>query len=234
MIPTDERVAAKRRFYSADSVARGYDRQRFGGRSGQYVNQREIGLVEQLLPAGNRVVDVGAGTGRLGLALKRRGDQVVSCDPSLAMLQQGRAQGLTNEVQGDGFALPFVDEAFKGAVALRLLFHFEEVEPLLREVRRVVQPGGRLVCDTYSWSVRALLPLQSGRWGPSVYAIRPRDFAVTARKAGWSIDKKVACFLTSPYIYRLLPEKVSLRLEIWERRVPRSLLARNFWSLRAA
>jgi ubiquinone/menaquinone biosynthesis C-methylase UbiE len=230
---TDDLITAKRRFYSDAEVARRYDRLRFGGRSGRYVNQREIALVERLLPAGRRIVDVGAGTGRIGLALARRGDTVVSCDPSEAMLRQATAHGLKHEVQGDGFALPFVDGAFQGAVALRLLFHFANVRPLLGEIRRVVRLGGTLVCDTYAWSARALLPLQAARWGPAVYAVRSRSFAARAAASGWAVRQVVPCFLTSPYVYQLLPERASLRLERWEQRVPRRLLARRFWALTA-
>jgi SAM-dependent methyltransferase len=42
-------------------------------------------------------------------------------------------------------ALPFPDASFDGAIAARLLLHVENPEPVIREMKRVVKPGGRVV-----------------------------------------------------------------------------------------
>ncbi|HEY8745765.1 MAG TPA: class I SAM-dependent methyltransferase, partial [Chloroflexota bacterium] len=157
--PTNAQVVEKREFYRQAEVAGTYDAQRFGGASGAQVNARELALVCQLLPPGGPNADIACGTGRLTAILRRRGDTVLPCDASLAMLRVARGNGAGPVVQADAFSLPVGDARCAGAATLRLLFHFAEPGPLLAELRRIVQPGGVLVCDTYSWSARALVPL---------------------------------------------------------------------------
>ena len=55
----------KRAFYAQPEIVAAYDQQRFGSPSGSWVNERELALVESLLPGAGRVLDLGAGTGRL-------------------------------------------------------------------------------------------------------------------------------------------------------------------------
>jgi ubiquinone/menaquinone biosynthesis C-methylase UbiE len=78
---------SKREFYSRPDVAREYDRQRFGGLSGARVNERELEIVESLLPPSGRVLDLACGTGRLTHRLAARGYDVVALDSSPAMLR---------------------------------------------------------------------------------------------------------------------------------------------------
>ncbi|MCL4540913.1 MAG: methyltransferase domain-containing protein, partial [Chloroflexi bacterium] len=85
--PSAQAVEEKRAFYQQRWVAEAYDQQRFGGASGARVNQRELAAVLNLLPPGGLIADIGCGTGRLSQALQERGDIVISCDASVAMLQ---------------------------------------------------------------------------------------------------------------------------------------------------
>ena len=62
-------------------------------------------------------------------------------------------------VLADAFQLPFRDDAFEAVVTLRLLFHYAEVEPIVREMARVCKPGGVVIFDTASWSPRARVAL---------------------------------------------------------------------------
>ena len=231
--PAAANVAEKRAFYRRPEVAGSYEAQRFGGASGERVNARELALVAELLPAGGRVADVGCGTGRLTAALRRRGDTVVPCDASLAMLAVAVRQGAGPCVQADAFALPLADGACDGAASVRLLFHFADPAPLLRELRRITRHGGVLVCDTYSWSPRSRLPLGRRRWGARVATIRRDAFLRLAVSVGWSLRAARPCFLVSPYVYRRLPLLAVRLLERLERRVPRPLLCRTFWALEA-
>ncbi|MHB8619268.1 MAG: class I SAM-dependent methyltransferase [Chloroflexota bacterium] len=232
--PTGRLVAAKRSYYRRPEVAAEYDARRFGGASGGYVNRREIALAAKLVPDGAAVIaDVGTGTGRLLSALGARGRTVIGLDASLPMLRQAartRAGGL---VQADAFRLPVLDASCDAVVSLRLLFHFDDVEPLLREARRIARTGGVLVCDTCSWSPRGWLPLDRGHWGERVATISRERFRHLALNAGWQVEEEQACFLVSPYVYRRLPLPVARWLERMERRLPPALLCRGFWALRA-
>ena len=230
---SDARVAEKREFYRLAAVAGAYDAQRFGGASGAHVNARELALVCDLLPTGGPHADIACGTGRLTSALRQRGDVVLPCDSSLAMLRVALRHGVGPVVQADAFALPVADARCAGAVLLRLLFHFADPGPFLTEMRRIVRPGGTLVCDTYTWSARALLPLGPKRWGARVSTISRAQFTTLAAGCGWTVREERPCFLISPYIYRRLPLPIARLLERLERRLPTALLCRVFWRLEA-
>lgn len=101
---------------------------------------------------GWRVVDVGAGTGVLSRDLARlvgvRGE-VVALDRSRTLIVAGRRlarqAGLAGRVRfrlAEAAALPFPDGRFDAALAMTLLLHVPEPEPVLRELRRVVRPDG--------------------------------------------------------------------------------------------
>ena len=136
-------------------------------------------------------------------------------------------------IQADAFALPLQTASLDAATCLRVLFHFDDVRPLLRELRRVTRPGGTLVCDTSTWSPRGMLPLDRERWGERVATLSGRRFQELASRSGWRVCAEKPCYLISPYMYRRLPLALARALERLERRLPRQLLCREFWALQA-
>ena len=77
------------------------------------------------LTQGTRVLDVGAGTGRVAHAFADLGCDVVALDPALAMLDQLRSKASTRRVRavvGEGASLPFADCVFDAAVIARVLY----------------------------------------------------------------------------------------------------------------
>ncbi len=224
----DAPITDKRAFYSQVEITERYEEQRFGGASGARVNAREIELVLRLLPAMGSVLDLATGTGRLALAIAGRGQPVVGLDYSPTMGAMAAGRGVRTVV-GDGFALPFARGSFDAVISLRFAFHYAELDPLLREMRRVARPGAALVFDTYSWSPRALVPLGARRWGGVVH-LHPRHEVMRVGAAlGLRLDRAEPCFLFSPYLYRLAPLRLVRIFEALERYVPSSLLCRVFW-----
>ena len=86
-------------------------------------------------PLPRPTVDLGAGT---GLVARESGAPVVQLDASSAMLR--RAAGI--RVLGDLYRLPFRDGAFAAAISVTALIHFDDPAQALREIARVVRPGG--------------------------------------------------------------------------------------------
>jgi demethylmenaquinone methyltransferase / 2-methoxy-6-polyprenyl-1,4-benzoquinol methylase len=100
------------------------------------------------------VLDVGTGTGDLAIALAHCGaNQVIGADFVREMLAVARAKvsarplaGAVTFVTADALQLPFRDETFDGVVNGFLLRNVADLPSALRELVRVLKPGGRLVC----------------------------------------------------------------------------------------
>lgn len=221
---------SKRKFYNQPDIAQTYHEQRFGGASDAWVNAREIELALQLLPVSQRVLDLGCGTGRMTRALAGR-TRLIGVDAANAMLALAHQANTAAFVQGDAFALPFEDASFDSIVALRLVFHFAQLDSLLREMQRVVAPGGVLVFDTYLWSPRAWFPLDQRRWGSGVFIHPARTVEQATNALGLQIRAWQPCFLFSPYLYRRLPLRAVQWLERIEPRIPEPWRARAFWKI---
>jgi ubiquinone/menaquinone biosynthesis C-methylase UbiE len=132
-------------------------------------------IVELAVPnERDRVVDLGAGTGLLSLALAPHAEAVVAVDHAPAMLarlrQKTRASSLNNVacVVADLRSLPLADESATLVVSNYAFHHLAEThkELALAEARRVLEPGGRLVLCDMMFSL----------------SLQPRDRALIARK----------------------------------------------------
>jgi ubiquinone/menaquinone biosynthesis C-methylase UbiE len=98
--------------------------------------------------AGRRILDAGCGAGPLFAALRERGAIVTGIDASTGMLEEARRRlGDDADLQVADLAspLPFPDDAFDDVIASLVLHYLEDWEPTLREMRRVLTPGGRLI-----------------------------------------------------------------------------------------
>jgi demethylmenaquinone methyltransferase/2-methoxy-6-polyprenyl-1,4-benzoquinol methylase len=105
---------------------------------------RRLAVGEVVWP-GDRVLDVCCGTGDLAVAAERRGGRVVGLDFSPRMLERARRKSGTIEwVQGDALALPFPDADFDGATVGFGVRNLEDLEGGMRELARVVRPGGKV------------------------------------------------------------------------------------------
>jgi demethylmenaquinone methyltransferase / 2-methoxy-6-polyprenyl-1,4-benzoquinol methylase len=121
--------------------------------------------------AGERVLDLAAGTGTSSAVLARDGAKCVACDFSLGMLKVGAARfrssgrEATNGdgrpavsfVAGDALALPFANGVFDAVTISFGLRNVADAEAALAEMRRVTRPGGRLVICEFSHLASARL-----------------------------------------------------------------------------
>jgi len=131
---------------------------------GRDVAWRRIVVREAQLPSGGRLLDIATGTGDIALeALRRDGDlRAVGADFSLEMMQRGRASRKPGAERlrwlgADTLALPFPDETFDSFTSGFMLRNVIDVPRSLSEQRRVVKPGGRMVCLEISRPPRNLL-----------------------------------------------------------------------------
>jgi demethylmenaquinone methyltransferase / 2-methoxy-6-polyprenyl-1,4-benzoquinol methylase len=105
-------------------------------------------LVDAVDPRpGQRILDVASGTGMVAFALaERAGCEVVGLDQSPAMLgvARSRADGRVSFVQGEAEHLRFSDSEFDALSFTYLLRYVDDPAATMRELARVVKPGGRI------------------------------------------------------------------------------------------
>jgi ArsR family transcriptional regulator len=107
--------------------------------------------IARLVPPGLRVADVGTGTGILALELARLGLSVVAIDHSSRMLEAARAklaEAGAEDVelrQGEASALPLSDAELDGVFAHMVIQYLPSPAEAIREMARVVRPGGVVV-----------------------------------------------------------------------------------------
>jgi demethylmenaquinone methyltransferase / 2-methoxy-6-polyprenyl-1,4-benzoquinol methylase len=94
---------------------------------------------------GDRVLDACCGTGDLALAAEKAGGRVTGLDFSERMLERARRKSSTVEwVRGDLLELPFEDASFDAATVGFGVRNVADLEEALRELARVLDPGGGL------------------------------------------------------------------------------------------
>lgn len=114
-----------------------------------------VGMVAALAAPGIRVLDIGTGTGALLPILAGAAGTVVAIDNSAAMLARAtglcRQQGLDRVrlCNADAVGLPFRDACFDACNCAMVLHHVARPAQAVREMARVIKPGGRLTVTTF-------------------------------------------------------------------------------------
>jgi ubiquinone/menaquinone biosynthesis C-methylase UbiE len=128
-----------------DKMAAGFERQRAlpgdVARSVRAAVLAAVGRVET-----PRLLDLGAGSGRIGLSFVAAGDDYVAVDLSVRMLRVFAEKDLAGHrarlVQADGRALPFADASFDAVLLIAVFGDVPDWRPLIAEARRVLRPAG--------------------------------------------------------------------------------------------
>ena len=139
-----------------DRIAGLYDRMNTVMTAGLHHQWRRRAADMAALSPGDRALDVATGTGDLALELARRvgpGGEVVATDFSERMLELARAKASARAGEGahvvirsaNALDLPFGDGEFDAATVGFGARNFSDLEQGLREMARVVRPGGRVV-----------------------------------------------------------------------------------------
>jgi demethylmenaquinone methyltransferase/2-methoxy-6-polyprenyl-1,4-benzoquinol methylase len=150
--PPDHRARVAAMF---GRIARRYDLMNTLMTGGQDALWRRYAVRAAQPPRAGRALDVGTGTAKLALALARAmpEGQVVGVDVAEPMLQralpglrQGGAGARVSLALADALALPFADAAFDCVTTAFMIRNVADVGAAFAELRRVVRPGGRVVC----------------------------------------------------------------------------------------
>lgn len=160
-------------------------------------------LVQAIDPRpGQRVLDVATGTGQVAFELVRRGGcEVVGLDQCEEMLAGARVRlaeqpglaGLVTFVAGEAERLPFADGEFDALTFTYLLRYVDDPEATMRELARVVRPGGRVGMVEFgvpepAW-LRRLWRLHTGAGLPLLGRLVSRPWLEVGRFLGPSIEE---------------------------------------------
>src|SRR5689334_2078398 len=117
-------------------------------RSASFVFRTSESLVDELAPRpGERILDLGCGTGVHAAAMASRGAHVVGLDRSAEMITAARvAHPGVSFVVGDGAALAY-DGAFDAVFSNAALHWMTRADDVARGIARALAPGGRLVLE---------------------------------------------------------------------------------------
>jgi len=99
---------------------------------------------------GDRLLDVGGGTGALAAVVGGEGAKAVVLEPNSRKVTFGRSRHPQVEYH-EGFAerIPFPDDSFDCAMAMLSFHHVEDPERALHEVQRVLRPSGRFLLEEF-------------------------------------------------------------------------------------
>jgi ubiquinone/menaquinone biosynthesis C-methylase UbiE len=95
---------------------------------------------------GQRVLDVGGGTGRVAEQLAGLATNVCVLDPSTGMVLEGQRKGIC-VIQGEAEALPYIGDVFDRILMVDAFHHLRDQPWAAREMVRVLAPGGRVVIE---------------------------------------------------------------------------------------
>lgn len=141
--------------------------------------ERALAWVRSLgLPTGARALDAGCGAGHASVALARTGLSVDAVDPVEEMVElaqrNAEAAGVGEQVgvrRGDAQQLPYGDATFDLAIALGMLPWAEAPAAAVRELGRVLRPGGRLIVSVDNR--RRLTDLLDPKQTPLLAPVKP-------------------------------------------------------------
>jgi ubiquinone/menaquinone biosynthesis C-methylase UbiE len=184
------------------------------------------------LAPGERVLDLGCGTGILLDALEQCGAKVVGLDLSREMLQVAR-QGSpgTALLCGDGANLPVASESLDAVLCRGSIHHMPDLPETFQEIHRVLRPGGRLVFSEPSndfflnRAARAAMYRDSQDFHEDDEGFRRKEIIPMLESCGFALERSRG-FGFSAYVLAGFPDKLGLLGKLpFNRAITRVLIA---------
>jgi len=212
-----------------------YQTEFWDGQGREYEDAVErIALAHLLPPHGRRLIEIGAGFGRLA-DLYRGYDQVILLDYAKSQLRRAQER-LGNQrfiyVAGDLYNLPLADAAVDTAVTVRVLHHIRDLEAAFAQIGRILRPGGTYVLEfANKRHLKAIGRYWLGRQTENPFSLDPYEFvelnldfhpdyvAALLGKAGIHIDaERAVSTLRLPALKRRISPNVLATLDGWLQR----------------
>lgn len=137
-----------------------------------------------------KVLDVGAGTGRLAIRMARAGARVTALDISEQMVN--KLQVISYKLQvvtGDAESLPFKDDSFDTVVATFLIVHLKDLRRFFDEAYRVLKNGGLFLVTNINQRKAPAIKTSEGLIEIKSYYHRPEAVVESLKELAFSIEK---------------------------------------------
>jgi ubiquinone/menaquinone biosynthesis C-methylase UbiE len=134
------------RYY--DEFSTWYERHRHDGYHA-FIDQLESEAVRRYMTPETRLLEAGCGTGLVLGRLAPHAKLAIGVDLSSGMLRKAHERRL-EVVQGTLTQLPFADSSFDVVCSFKVLAHVKDIEQAMREMARVLRPGGVLCAEFYN------------------------------------------------------------------------------------
>lgn len=142
------------RFYETEAVQ--YDEVRWCSHVGAWTDKVQKQIIRAMLSTctAKTVLELAIGTGRIGIDSAHDGWRIIGVDIALNMLRLAQEKairtGLGTQlylIQGRATQIPVMSESFDVVICVNALSLIPQYEGVLREIARVLKPGGVLICN---------------------------------------------------------------------------------------
>lgn len=190
-----------------DLAAEDYDKKE------KYLNSFEQNKVLPLLydVEGKKILDVGAGTGRLAILLADKGAVITALDVSAEMLKVLRRKAGTRKnikyVEGEAENIDFPEESFDVVVAAFLIVHLKNPTYFFKEAYRVLKPNGLLVVTNINQKEPPEVKTRDGIIKIDSYYHRPDKIKDMLEETAFSIEKLEVVYEGEQWINQIFVAK---------------------------
>ncbi len=178
------------------------------------------------IPSVGSLADIGGGTGRIAKVYKERANRITIVDPSSEQLKHAK-KSLVGTLYaefsvGTAERMPFSDDTFDTAVCTRVFHYIHDPEKAIREIYRVLKPGGYFILEIpnkYHFKNRVFGILRGKRDDDasshnSFVNHVPRDISLILTTIGFTIiEARSVSNFRSPVLKRIFPTEFLLSLE---------------------
>jgi ubiquinone/menaquinone biosynthesis C-methylase UbiE len=205
------------------------------GREREYEDLAERVALRRLLPStGRRIIDIGAGFGRLA-DLYSAYDHVILLDYSLSQLEYARQRlGIEKYtyVAADIYHLPLRDNAVDTVVMVRVMHHLANVSSALSQLQRILLPGGTMILEyANKRHLKNILRRALGykpnpfdknpyEFAPLHYDFHPRWIKQQLESAGFTPRRQLSVsLLRSGFLKRRFKAATLARIDSWQQQI---------------
>ena len=141
---------------------------------------------------GKKVLDAGAGTGRLSIRLHGAGADVTALDISPEMLSKLHAKNPhIKTLEGDLEDMPLADEEFDMVFSSLTLVHLKKIEPFMDECYRVLKDGGKFILVNVHYRKPMILSDEKGKYTIQCYNHFPRHVREAAEELAFGVEDEI-------------------------------------------